>query len=124
MIPLFIDDRLVGGELEIFAGPSEAGLARHAADDHFDDDEIVRIGHRTGYSIVGQLMRLMHRVAPISRGSRITLNLNLRSLEQPYIDDNSMYYLAADNPSLDFVDEYVTDLRERQLPAFVAKHAA
>jgi hypothetical protein len=69
-------------------------------------------------------MRLMHRVAPISRGSRITLNLNLRSLEQPYIDDNSMYYLAADNPSLDFVDEYVTDLRERQLPAFVAKHAA
>jgi hypothetical protein len=124
MIPLIIDDGLVGGELEIFGGPSEAGLARQATDDHFDDDELIRIPHRMGYSIVGQLMRLMHRVTPISRGSRITLNLNLRSLERPYIDDNSMYYLAADNPSLDFVDEYVADLRERQLPAYLAKRAA
>jgi len=35
-----------------------------------------------------------------------------------------MYYLAADNPSLDFVDEYLADLRERQLPAYLAKRAA
>ena len=124
MIPLVIDDALVGGELEIFEGPSETGLARQAVDDRFDDDEIVRIAHQKGYSIVGQLMRLMHRVAPISHGSRVTLNLNLRSRERPYIDDNSMCYLAADNPGREWEAEYIRDMRERQLPQYLRAQCA
>jgi len=119
MIPLAIDDALEGGELEVFAGSSEVGLARQAAGDRFDDEETARIAHQMGYSIVGQLMRLMHRVTPISRGSRVTLNLNLRSSERPHIDDNSMCYLAADNPGREWEAEYIRDVRERQLPQYL-----
>ncbi|MDH6238613.1 tetrahydromethanopterin S-methyltransferase subunit F, partial [Cryobacterium sp. CG_9.6] len=39
---------------------------------------------------------------------------------KPYIDDNPMFYLAADNPTFDWVDEYVNDVRTRQLPAYLA----
>jgi hypothetical protein len=123
LIPLVIDDTLGGGELEIFKGSSETGLARQVANDRFDDDEIIRIIHRKGYSIVAQFIRVMHRVAPISRGSRITLNLNLRSHERPHIDDTSMCFLAADNPEREWEAEYIRDVRKRQLPQYLRERA-
>jgi hypothetical protein len=87
------------------------------------EEQMIRLQHEVGSSMVGQLMRVLHRTDPMTRGSRITVNMGLRSVEKPYIDDNPMYYLAADNPSFDWVDEYVADVRERQLPAYMASHA-
>ena len=90
MVPLVIDN-LEGGELELYCGSSEVGLARHyGAGEEIRDDETIKLPHLMGCSIMGQLMRLMHRVRRITRGSRVTLNMNLRSAMHPYIDDNSV----------------------------------
>lgn len=122
MVPLAIHD-LVGGDLELYRGNSEVGLARVAAGETIGDDETVRVVHQMGHSIVGQLMRLMHRVTPIAQGSRITLNMNLRSALRPYVDDNTLCYLAADNPELDWLDEYIADVRDHQLPGYLRANA-
>jgi len=119
MVPLAIED-LHGGELELYRGSCEVGLARHyEAKEQIEASETVRLAHRPGYSILGQLMRLMHRVSPIERGARVTLNMNLRSAARPYIDDNTLCYLAADNPDFEWRDEYFADVRERQLPRYL-----
>lgn len=119
LVPLLIRDT-EGGELEIFRGPADEGLARQARREPIPEDRLLRIAHKPGHSVVGQLMRVMHRVRPMSRGLRVTLNLNLRSAERPYIDDNTLCYLAADNPELGWQEEYVADVRARQLPAYLA----
>ncbi len=106
-----------GGELELFRGPSDEGLARYAGRE-VPAGQSVSVTHEVGYSVLGQLMRLMHRVKPIRRGFRVTLNLNLRSAERPFIDDNTPWYLAADNPDLQWMDEYMRDLRETVVPAY------
>ncbi|WP_282611067.1 hypothetical protein [Pelagibius sp. Alg239-R121] len=119
MVPLSID-RLVGGDLQLYCGNPEVGMARvYNQGETILDSEILSIRHRLNYSILGQLMRLMHRVEPISQGCRITLNMNLRSESKPYIDDNNLCYLAADNPDLEWKDEYVADVVARQLPSYV-----
>ena len=122
LVPLAMEN-LIGGELEIFRGPAEVGLARQARGMEFLQDETIRVQHKLGYSVLGQLMRLMHRVTPITSGYRITLNMNVRSAERPYIDDNSMCYLAADNPDFAWTDEYTKDVQERQLPAYLRHQA-
>jgi len=112
-------DNVDGGELSVYAGDSDEGFEVVNNGGCLPEDRVVRLQHEVGYSLVGQFIRVLHRAEPMTRGSRITLNMGLRSAERPYIDDNSMYYLAADNPSFDFVDEYLADVRERQLPAYV-----
>jgi hypothetical protein len=113
-----------GGELTVYAGDSDEGSEVTTSGGALPEDRLVRLQHEVGCSLVAQLIRVLHRAEPMTSGSRITLNLGLRSIERPYIDDNSMYYLAADNPSFDFVDQYIADVRERQLPAYVAGHSA
>jgi len=123
MVPLAIDG-LVGGELELYLGSSEVGLARlYEAHEEISDSKLVRVKHQLGFSILGQLMRLMHRVNPVTHGSRMTLNMNLRSAKRPFIDDNTMCYLAADNPELEWQSEYFEDVRSRQLPRYLAAQA-
>jgi len=119
LVPLEMPD-LEGGELELYTGNSEVGLVRQERGEEIENSEILRVQHRTGHSILGQLMRLMHRVRPIISGYRITLNMNLRSYDKPYVDDNSMCYLGADNPDFQWEREYVTDVKGRQLPAYLA----
>jgi hypothetical protein len=119
LVPLAIED-LEGGELELYRGDFDHGLARLARGETIGADEIVRLDHALGYSVCGQLMRLMHRVRPASRGFRVTLNLNLRSADKPWLDDNSLTYLAADNPDMAWLDDYVADVRQRVLPAYLA----
>jgi hypothetical protein len=116
LVPLDVAD-LEGGELELYRGSADAGLALQAGGESPTDT--LCVDHRLGYSVLGQLMRIMHRVRPITRGYRITLNMNLRSFERPFIDDNSMCYLAADNPDFSWQNEYLRDLKERVLPAYL-----
>lgn len=118
LVPLEIVDP-DGGELELYRGCADEGLARVHAGETISPEETIRITHRMGYSVLGQLMRLMHRVRPMFAGHRITLNLNYRSADQPYIDDNSMCYLAADNPDFRWLNQYLEDVRSRQLPAYL-----
>ena len=73
-----------------------------------------------GYEAHLKLMRVLHCTSPMPTGSRVSLNLNLRSRDRPYVDDNPMYYLGADNPDVEWVDHYVADVRHRQLPAYLA----
>ncbi|MGJ3262925.1 MAG: hypothetical protein ACFE0R_06795 [Salinarimonas sp.] len=119
LIPLEIED-LDGGELELYRGHADEGLARVARGETVPEERIVRVRHELGCSVLGQLMRLMHGVRRIRRGRRVTLNLNLRSAERPYIDDNTMCYLGADNPDFAWQEEYIRDLRERVLPAYLS----
>ncbi|WP_107676109.1 hypothetical protein [Agrobacterium sp. LAD9] len=118
LVPLAMED-LEGGELQLYKGAAEVGLALQEQGQIIPVGSVSSVTHRLGYSVFGQLMRLMHRVGPITRGSRVTLNMNLRSAERPYVDDNSMCYLAADNPDFSWADAYITDVRERQLPAYM-----
>lgn len=122
LIALACDD-VEGGDLVAYAGDSDEGMEIVRNGGTLPDEDLVRMQHEVGCSLVGQFIRVLHRAEPMRRGRRVTLNLGLRSAERPFIDDNSMYYLAADNPSFDFVDQYVADVRERQLPAYVATHA-
>lgn len=116
-------DQLEGGELELYKGPSEVGLAMQSQGLSIPSSNIAKVSHRLGYSVLGQLMRLMHRVSPISKGSRITLNMNIRSADRPYVDDNSMCYLAADNPDFAWTEAYIADVRGRQLPAYLERQS-
>ncbi|MBW4718610.1 hypothetical protein [Saccharothrix obliqua] len=119
IIPLAMED-VEGGELTVFRGNYEEGMARLADGEEFTPAELAVFPHRVGHRTVAQLMRVLHRTAPMTRGYRVSLNLNLRSAERPYVDDNPLYYLAADNPTFDWVDEYLDDVRQRQLPAYLA----
>ncbi len=117
LIPLQLDG-VEGGELQVFHGNYEAGLSKIERGEDIPVTQITSMSHEQGSSTLGQYMRLLHRVSPITSGTRITLNLNLRSSERPFIDDNSLCYLAADNPDLEFIAEVLDDIKERQLPAY------
>lgn len=120
MVPLSISD-LEGGDLQLFKGNPEVGLSRiYNGGEALSDDEIINVRHQKGFSIMGQLMRTMHRVEPISSGSRVTLNMNLRSAKRPYIDDNNICYLAADNPDMAWKEEYIEDVLSNQLPLYMS----
>jgi hypothetical protein len=116
MVPLEIVN-LRGGELEVFRGDYEEGMVQQRQS-AIANDRIIRVEHVLGYSTLGQLMRTAHRVAPITSGHRITLNMNWRSREMPWIDDNTISYLAADNPDFDWEDEYLRDVRNVHVPAY------
>ncbi len=80
-----------------------------------------KIQHKVGYSTLAQFLNVYHRTAPITVGTRITLVLNLRSVEKPFVDDNRLFYLAADNNDyFDWIEEMQRDVQERQLPAYQA----
>ncbi|MGY6655446.1 hypothetical protein ACXIZN_25115 [Amycolatopsis sp. TRM77291] len=117
IIPLEIHD-LTGGGLQIYSGDYEIGLSKLQAGDTLSD--LVSIPHRIGATTLAQLMRVLHRTEPIATGHRISLNLNLRSRDKPYIDDNAAYYLAADNPDYEWVKQYLDDVHARQVPAYLA----
>ncbi len=119
LIPLEISEDIAGGELEVFNGDYEVGMSLLAKEHGIPREKILSLPHMKGSSTLAQLIRVLHRTAPISKGRRVTLNLNLRSKECPYIDDNHMFFQGADNPDFKWVDDYVTDVRNNQLPAYM-----
>lgn len=123
LIPLSIVDA-EGGELELYRGYADEGMSRVMNGGEISQEEVFSVQHEEGYSVMGQLMRLMHRVRPMTQGERITLNLNFRSADKPYIDDNSMCYLAADNPNFHWQGQYIEDVHKRQLPAYLQSVAS
>ncbi|AZO12929.1 hypothetical protein EN817_10225 [Mesorhizobium sp. M3A.F.Ca.ET.174.01.1.1] len=75
------------------------------------------------YATLGQFLGVLHRAAPIQLGERVTLVLNQRSVSKPYVDDNRMFYLAADNDQdRAWVNELAEDVWNNQLPAY-RRHA-
>ncbi|QKC73988.1 hypothetical protein EB815_26625 [Mesorhizobium loti] len=71
------------------------------------------------YATLGQFLGVLHRTAPIQYGERVTLVLNQRSVAKPYVDDNRMFYLAADNDhDRQWVNELAEDVWTNQLPAY------
>ncbi|RSN53542.1 hypothetical protein DMH01_38190 [Amycolatopsis sp. WAC 04182] len=119
IVPLIMDD-VVGGELQIYRGDYEAGFVLLDEQGTLPERDVITVPHRMGASTLAQLMRVLHRTAPIERGYRVSLNMNLRARDRPYIDDNPLYYLAADNPDFKWIDQYVSDVRSRQVPAYLA----
>lgn len=99
-------------------------MAAIAKGEELPSDRMMHIQHKVGSSIFGQLMNVPHRTEPMSRGKRVTLTMNLRSRSRPFIDNNPMFYLAADNPDFEWVDDYVQDVRTRQLPAYLEYRAS
>lgn len=119
LIPLYISDELEGGELQIYRGDHDVALALLDREQQLAKDKVSKYKHKMGYSTLGQFIRVLHSTAAIKNGLRVTLNLNLRSVDYPYIDDNHIYYLGADNPSFDWVESYIDDVKKRQLPAYL-----
>lgn len=119
LIPLAMEE-VEGGELEIYRGNPEVGLSRLEQGIQPRARQLIKVKHRLGCSTMGQFFRVMHRTAPIRHGYRVTLNLNLRSRDKPFIDDNSLVYLGADNPDGTWIPELLKDVSERQLPAYKA----
>ncbi|RWH71546.1 MAG: hypothetical protein EOR72_17410 [Mesorhizobium sp.] len=71
------------------------------------------------YATLGQFLGVLHRTAPIQLGERVTLVLNQRSTIRPYVDDNRLFYLAADNDhDRAWVNELAEDVWTNQLPAY------
>ena len=121
LIPLQLDDHIVGGELEICHGECEIAKALIYDGKEIPSRDTFKIQHKVGYSTLAQFVNVYHRTAPITVGTRITLVLNLRSVEKPFVDDNRLFYLAADNnDDFDWIEEMQRDVRERQLPAYQA----
>ena len=121
LIPLEISDPIIGGELEIFLGNCELGKSITDSGDLPDEADILRISHKVGYSTLGHFLGILHRTKPIKYGHRLTLVLNLRSVERPFIDDNRLFYLAADtDQDRSWVDEIAEDTWNNQLPAYRA----
>lgn len=82
-------------------------------------DQRLSLPHQKWCSTLAQLIRVLHRAALITEGRRITLNLNLGLKERPFIDDNHLFFLVADNPGFGWVDDYIKDVRNNQLPAYM-----
>jgi hypothetical protein len=121
LIPLQIDEHLQGGELEIYRGDCEIGKTITDEGREIPGRDIITVPHKVGYATLAQFVNIYHRSAPITAGKRITLVLNMRSVEKPLVDDNRMFYLAADNhEDFNWVEEMRKDVRERQLPAYQA----
>lgn len=118
MIPLVIEGDYEGGELQLYRGNADLGRLELEQKGEIASDNILSLQHQMGCSTLAQLFRVLHQVSPIKRGRRITLMLAHRSKEKPYINDNAMWYLAADNPEFEWVEEYVADIKERQYPAY------
>lgn len=119
LIPLDISDPIIGGELEIYLGNCEIGKSITDAGETPDPSKILTIPHKMGYSTLGQFHGVLHRTKPIKYGHRLTLVLNSRSVERSFIDDNRMFYLAADTDQQDeWVKEMAEDVWANQLPAY------
>jgi hypothetical protein len=125
LIPLDISDPIVGGELEIYLDNCEIGRSKINRGEPLPERQILRIPHRMGYSTLGHFIGVLHRTAPIQFGHRLTLVLNLRSVERPFVDDNRVFYLAADtDQETEWVQELTRDVWARQLPAYRRFEAA
>ncbi len=119
LVPLEISDPIIGGELEVYLGDCEVGRSRINRNLPLAERDILRIRHQMGYSTLGHFLGVLHRTAPIHYGTRVTLVLNLRSVEKPFVDDNRMFYLAADTDQESaWVKEMAQDVWENQLPAY------
>ena len=119
LIPLDISDPIIGGELEIYLGNCEVGKSLTDDGKVLNPTQILTLPHKMGYSTLGQFHGILHRIAPIKYGHRLTLVLNSRSVERSFIDDNRMFYLAADTDQSDeWVNEMAQDVWEHQLPAY------
>ena len=119
LIPLEITDPLIGGELEVYLGDCEVGKSQVNRGMPLPQDKLLRVAHKMGYSTLGHFLGILHRTAPIQFGNRLTLVLNLRSAEKPFVDDNRMFYLAADtDQDREWVAEMAKDVWENQLPAY------
>jgi hypothetical protein len=110
---------LIGGELEIYMGPWERGKSMIDRGITPDEQDIMRIKHKPGYSTLGHFLGALHRTRPIQFGHRLTLVLNLRSVERSFVDDNRLFYLVADTDQEDeWVKEIASDVWNNQLPAY------
>jgi hypothetical protein len=119
LVPLQIDEQIQGGELELYLGNPEVGRAMLERGEELPRERIMKVQHKLGFSTLAQLLGVLHRTAPIRSGTRVTLNLNLRSVERPFVDDNRLFYLAADNDDdTAWLEEMTRDVQERQLPAY------
>ncbi|MDG4896283.1 hypothetical protein P9272_22180 [Mesorhizobium sp. WSM4976] len=119
LIPLSISDPLIGGHLEIYCDDSETGRSILESGRDLPRNKIMRIDHKMNYATLGQFLGVLHRTAPIQLGERVTLVLNQRSTIRPYVDDNRLFYLAADNDhDRAWVNELAEDVWTNQLPAY------
>ena len=119
LIPLDISDPIIGGELEIYRGNCEIGKSMTDRGITPKAEDILKIPHKMGYSTLGHFLGVLHRTAPIVYGTRLTLVVNLRSTEKPFVDDNRLFYLAADTDEDDtWVGEMTRDVWRNQLPAY------
>lgn len=118
IVPLIIED-LEGGELQLYKGHSDIGLGELERDGEISSEKIMSVEHKVGCAVFGQFMGLLHRVNPVTKGCRISLNMTYRSKEKPYFDHNTMWYLGADNPGFKWQDDYINDVKNNQLPAYL-----
>ncbi len=118
IIPLDIDN-LEGGETQVYCAHHEIGRLELKEKKKLPKNKIISIEHKMGCSLLGQFYRVLHRAEPIYNGSRMTLNISYRSCDKPYIDDNSLVYLGADNPNFEWLDQYFDDVKKRKLPAYL-----
>lgn len=118
IIPLIIED-LEGGELEVYQGHYDVGLGELERDGEISSEKIMSVKHQVGCAVFGQFMSLLHRVKPVTKGRRISLNMTYRSKEKPYFDHHTMWYLGADNPDFEWQDDYINDVKTKQLPAYL-----
>lgn len=119
LVPLSISDPIVGGHLEIYCDNADKGRAILEKGQELPRNKILKIDHKMQYATLGQFVGVLHRTAPIKLGDRVTLVLNQRSKVKPFVDDNRMFYLAADNDvDRSWVQELADDVWNNQLPAY------
>ena len=88
-----------------------------------DDGSMIRVPHALGRSVLLQGRSLLHSADVLNGGSRVTLVLPLRSVDEPWKDDNTLFRLLQDDSPDDVVEHWVRDVVDRQVPAYAAFEA-
>ncbi|NEO55209.1 MAG: hypothetical protein F6K54_20290 [Okeania sp. SIO3B5] len=110
---------VVGGEMQIYKGSEDEGRMELVKNGKIPEEKLLTVKPRLEYSVFGQFTRTLHRTRPIESGSRIALLIAYRSKEKPYIDDNTVWFLAADNPRMEWLDDFTQDIKSTKIPAYL-----
>jgi hypothetical protein len=118
LIPLIASGSRGGGATLIFRGPRDEGELILREGRSLPDDSIEQIPQHVGRSVLLQGRMLLHGAETIPDGERITLVLAMRSIAEPWKDDNSLMRLMLDDDLEQIQTEWLADVVARKLPAF------
>lgn len=118
LIPLTTSGSRSGGATLVYRGPRDEGELVLRNGGSLPADRMAHIPQQVGRSVLLQGRMLLHGAETILDGERVTLVLVMRSVAEPWKDDNSLMRLMLDDELEQIQEEWIADVEARKLPAF------